>query len=293
MLDFRVFTFLTVCESLNFTTAAETLNLSQPAVSQHIKFLENQYGCQLFDRSQKHVTLTPQGQMLFRALKTMANDERRITHQLQHDIQAPKELAFGVTRTVGEYAILTKLVHYIQKHPEINFHIHYQNTHTLLHYLDDGLIDFALVEGFLEPDQYSTLRLMTDEFVGVCAASHTFAGPVRTLSDLLTERLIVREAGSGTLHMLLKLLEMQNLSLNHFPHLIQVDHMHTIVELLCHDCGISFLYRSAVEKELAEGLLQLIPLEDFTLSHDFHFIWNRNSLYEEDYLDIFRELVGD
>ena len=48
MLDFRTNTFLTVCETMNFTEAAKRLNITQPAVSQHIRFLENEYNTQLF-----------------------------------------------------------------------------------------------------------------------------------------------------------------------------------------------------------------------------------------------------
>ena len=50
MLDFRMETFLTVCNDMNFTHAAEHLNLTQPAVSQHIKHLEKTYGTELFIR---------------------------------------------------------------------------------------------------------------------------------------------------------------------------------------------------------------------------------------------------
>ena len=48
MLDFRMETFLTVCQFMNFTRASEKLNITQPAVSQHIRFLEEHYHAKLF-----------------------------------------------------------------------------------------------------------------------------------------------------------------------------------------------------------------------------------------------------
>ena len=67
--------------------------------------------------------------------------------------------------------------------------------------------------------------------------------------------------------------------------------MHTINGLLRQDCGISFLYRIAVERELQEGILQEIPLEDFRMQHDFDIIWEKNGIYTEKYLGICSELM--
>ena len=68
MLDFRAETFLAVCKYMNFTHAADALNLTQPAVSQHIKYLENRYHAPLFLRENKKLTLTPAGEILRSAL---------------------------------------------------------------------------------------------------------------------------------------------------------------------------------------------------------------------------------
>ena len=48
MLDFRIETFLMVCQYMNYTRAAEALNITQPAVSQHIRYLEEEYHAKLF-----------------------------------------------------------------------------------------------------------------------------------------------------------------------------------------------------------------------------------------------------
>ena len=71
---------------------------------------------------------------------------------------------------------------------------------------------------------------------------------------------------------------------------MEVENIHTIVSLLTADCGISFLYRTAVEEELAKGTIVRIPLSDFSMVHDFTFIWNKDSIFSEEYEMIFGEL---
>ena len=120
MLDFRMETFLTVCNDMNFTHAAEHLNLTQPAVSQHIKHLEKTYGTELFIRDKKKLRLTPAGEILRSALETMRNDENTLKKRMQESIEGKKVLTFGVTMTIGEYAIVPALSRFIKTHPDMD-----------------------------------------------------------------------------------------------------------------------------------------------------------------------------
>ncbi|MRZ30605.1 LysR family transcriptional regulator [Paeniclostridium sordellii] len=75
MQDFRMNTFLSVCRTLNYTRSAAELNITQPAVSQHIAYLEKAYGAKLLSYHGKKLTLTPAGELLRDAAATMAHDE--------------------------------------------------------------------------------------------------------------------------------------------------------------------------------------------------------------------------
>ena len=90
MLDFRMETFLTVCEYMNFTHAAEKLNLTQPAVSQHIKYLEKEYDSPLFIRDKKKLLLTPAGEILRSALEAMRNDENTLKKRMKESFSQKK-----------------------------------------------------------------------------------------------------------------------------------------------------------------------------------------------------------
>ena len=146
MLDFRMKTFLTVCESMNFTHAAESLHLTQPAVSQHIKYLEEIYGAPLFLREKRGLKLTPAGEILRQALETMRNDEEHIKKRIKNSLVNQKSLTFGVTMTIGEYAVIPALAEFIKSHPETNFHIRYGNTQTLLSELREGVFGYCHIE---------------------------------------------------------------------------------------------------------------------------------------------------
>lgn len=82
MLDYRTHTFLTVCRTGSLTRAAEELHVTQPAVSQHIRQLERHYGAPLFAKTGRGVEPTPAGQLLYRQLSAMENDEARLRSEL-------------------------------------------------------------------------------------------------------------------------------------------------------------------------------------------------------------------
>ena len=292
MLDFRTETFLTVCQTMNFTAAARQLNITQPAVSQHIHFLEEQYHTSLFIYQNKQLFLTRSGEILRRHLLTMKNDEKAVMEELKNNITGIETLSIGVTMTIGEYAIVDKLAGFLIQHPEINIHLHYGNTLQLLKLLNSGQISMAIVEGNYPKEYYSHKKYSTEDYIAVCAASHHFmTDHPYTMNDLVHERLLVREEGSGTRNILEQSLMTHGLHISDFIHYIEIENMHTIISLLKRDCGISFLYKIAVEKELHSGILKEIPLDDFKMQHDFDIIWEKHSVYSDKYLSICEEFI--
>ncbi|MCI6887203.1 MAG: LysR family transcriptional regulator [Lachnospiraceae bacterium] len=293
MLDFRIQTFLSVCKHLNFTTAAEELHITQPAVSQHIRYLEHLYQTELFTRDGKKIELTAAGEILLATMTVLRNDEQAMIKRMQLCRKGKRKLIFGVTKTIGEYVIAAPLARYLKLHPETDIHIQSGNTSTLLECLHDGNMDFALVEGYFKSDDYETMVFRSEAFLPVCATNHIFARKVTELKDLTPERLIVREHGSGSRDILERNLAVNNIQVSDFAHIVEVENVHTIVSLLRQDCGISFLYEAAVRHELNKGKLKVIPLTNFHMKHDFTFLWNKGSSFSEEYRRICRELTGN
>ena len=93
MLDFRINTFLTVCQTMNFTKAAEELHITQPTVSQHIHYLEDYYKTSLFTYQNRQLALTGTGKILQERLLRMKNDETTIQKELHENNERIKSLS--------------------------------------------------------------------------------------------------------------------------------------------------------------------------------------------------------
>ena len=286
MLDFRVETFLAVCQTMNFTRAAEQLHITQPAVSQHIHALEEQYGTKLFRSQRKQLQLTESGRLFFRTAAAMHHDDLQLREAL-HQENTRRRLRFGATLTIGEYIMPGPLHRLLEREPDIQLYMLTANTQELLKLLDQGELDFAIVEGYFDKQAYDSLVYCTQRYIPVCSAEHPFSHPVRRLEDLLEERLLVREPGSGTRNVLERALEVRNLSVRNFRRVTELGSLNLIKSLVCAGAGISFFYQPVVQQELEAGKLREIPLEDCSIYHDFTFLWRRGSLFAADYREIY------
>ena len=287
MLDFRMETFLAVCQCMNFTRASEQLNITQPAVSQHIRFLEKHYNTKLFRYEGKKLRLTGAGEILRNASLTMMHDELSMQSEMQKS-EETEEIRFGATRTVGDVLMGKILENYLKNYPEAGIHMIVENTKELLKRLDEGTIDFALVEGFFKKSEYDYQKYSDENYIGVCSPDYQFHETPETVENLFQERILLREEGSGTREVLERWLDSQNLSIRDFRQTMDVGSLQTIRELTKAGCGITFLYDAAVKEELKDGTLQKIPLKDFHVLHEFAFIWRRGSIYADRYREIFQ-----
>ena len=293
MQDFRVETFLTVCRTMNYTRAAEELNITQPAVSQHIAYLEKAYGARLFSYRNKRLSLTEAGELLHAALATMAHDERLLRGRVAALAQGARvQLSVGMTLTAGEYLVAAPLADYLAKRPDIRATVRSGGTRELLALLDAGGIDCAFVEGIFDKSAYTWDVYRTERLVCVCAAGHEFAGEPRRIEDLLSEHLLVREPGSGTRAVLEHALAARNLALGGFEQASVVESLDIIKVFAARDLGIAFMYEAAVAREIEAGILRIVELEDFEVEHDISFIRLKDSVFDSEFQRLFADLTA-
>lgn len=284
MLDFRVDTFIELCRTKNYTKTAENLHMTQPAVSQHIKYLEEFYGCKLFNYNKKVLTITEQGEALYKYLLTMSSDATKIREEIKNIDTSKKNLYFGATFTIGEF-ITPKIISEISnRYPEINISFIIRDTSELLEELKQGNIVFAFIEGFFEKTEYENYLFSKEKFVGICAANNPIATEVTKFDDIVKERIILRENGSGTRDIFEKILYDNNLSLNDFSRKYEIENINIIKELVKENKGISFIYERAVEKEILMRKLSIINLENFFEEREFNFVFLKNSIHKEEYI---------
>jgi LysR family transcriptional regulator, transcriptional activator of the cysJI operon len=277
MLDNRLQTFLTLCEIGNYTKTAQKLNMTQPAVSQHILFLENYYQVVLISGKGKNFSLTEEGKALQEYARTFKANSERILPLLHRIKNQVKPLNFGATLTIGEYTMPPILYQVFKENPETSISMFVENTHILQKMLWRGEIDFALLEGHFNQNQFE-LKLISDEtFIGVCSPDNKIASKTIDLEELLDQNLILREPGSGTRDILEQALYNQNLSIKDFKRKIEIGNMSAIKELCHQNIGITFMYKEAVKKEISQGYLKKIQIRNFNISHPFSFVYLKNS----------------
>lgn len=289
MLDFRIYTFLEVCKYMNFTKAAEALHITQPAVSQHIRYIEEYYQTRLFTFQGKKPVLTETGEYLLHAFTTLSHDQVYLKEQLLSMQKKKPALIFGATLTIGEYVMPRFLIEYQTRHPDTVLTMITANTHELLDRISDGEIDFAIVEGYFDKTQYDYLTFSSEPYIAVAGTPLFEDCHPRSLSELLDQKLIVREPGSGTREILEKHLEARNLSIHDFSGVSEIGNIPALKAVVSAGLGITFLYRSAAEEELKNGILFDVTPENFSITHDFTLIWQKGSMFASRYRTIFEE----
>ncbi|WP_414838531.1 LysR family transcriptional regulator [Carnobacterium sp. TMP28] len=272
MLDYRYQTFLTLAEVMNYTQTAKKLHITQPAVTQHIQYLQNELNVELLHYENRQVTLTKKGKQLQKDLLLLQKEIQQIQKKLAPKMEAPSFI-FGATLTIGEYTMPDSIEKYIHAYPTHTLSMLVDNTASLIDHLEHGTIDFAFVEGEFNQQVFGFHKLSDESFIAVCAESNPLWKKKQPISDLFSHQLIIREIGSGSRLILETALKNKSILLESFTKMMMIGNISTIKELVKKDLGITFLYRSAVEEELAAGTLKEIKIKDFVIEHPFHLIY--------------------
>ena len=268
MLDFRMETFVTVCKYMNYTKAANALHITQPAVSQHMRHIEEEYGVKLFEFQGKKLFLTKDGRALLNMAVTWQHDDQALRRKFQ-------ENAAG--------------------HPHTQIRLTIANTEGLLKKLDEGEIDFAVVEGYFEKSDYDFQLFRKERYIGVASpygAKVKMSGEKCGWPRIFGETLIVREQGSGTREVLERALREDGYQIGDFDNVVEISNMNAIKSIVMGGGGISFLYEAAVKKEIGEGSLVELPVEGFPKYHDFTFIWRKNSIFSQQYKELLCQMTN-
>ena len=290
MLDFRHETFLTLCSCESFTKTAELLHMTQPAVSQHIKYLEEVYGCKLFDTSNRKIKLTEQGELLKEFTTSVLSDIKHFKENIVSINTDILQFKFGATLSIGEYVMPDILSNLLTTYPDMKVHMTVANTQTLLDHLNNGELDFAIVEGMFDKSKYDTTLFSQENFIPVCSPQSEDANREVTIKDLTKSRLILRESGSGTREIFENILQKNNYSLDAFNKVVEVSNMSAIKKMVSNNLGISFMFEVVARKEIESNTLSRINLSNYTEQREFNFVYLKNSYFRDRIMNIYQLL---
>lgn len=260
--------FHAVASRGNLSRAADDLFTSQPSVSKQLRLLEDSLGVKLLDRLPRGVALTDAGRILAEHAREIFAHRDRAVRDLDDLAGLGRgRLSIAASRTVGSYLLPTILSKYSALHPAIVLEVRVTNTQRSIEMVRQGGAEIALVEGPVEADEVVGEVFGSDELVVVAAPGHPLAGrkhPVR-LERILSERLMAREAGSGTRDILDRELARRNLT---WKPSLEVESAEAIKRFVAAGLGIGVLSDLAVAHELEDGDLARIRVEGLALKRD-------------------------
>jgi DNA-binding transcriptional LysR family regulator len=257
--------FVTVAEKKNFSRAAETLSLTQPAISQQIHALEEYYGSKLFERTSKRVELTRAGETLLPYAKQILELTAAAKGAVDDLVdRVTGRMTIGATLTIGEYILPQVLAQYTRRYPEVEVEMVIANTEEIGEMALNLRLDAALVEGRFVHKSLMLTPFLEDEMVLVAPAGHplTEKREIR-VDDLASESFVLREVGSGTRVVAEEVLD----SLGVQPaKLYAFGSTQAIKEAVEAGMGLTILSKWCIRKEESFGTLRRLTIPGFTFT---------------------------
>ena len=282
MLDYRVFTFLTLYDEMNYRKTAEKLNMTQPGVTQHIHYLEKYYGVKLFEYDGRTLSRTKNAERLKRYFDSTKAEETDIRDSFVSSDTV--YITVGATKTIGEFVIVPQIRDYLKKDNQ-NLELIIDNTEMLLQKLEKSEIDFALIEGVFDKSKYGYKLYKKEKFVGVCAKTHRFANKTVTLEDVFCEDVIVRERLSGTRMLLQNAIADRGFSFDNFKRCTTINNFSVICDLVANNNAITFAYEPIAH---CRNDLSTFKVKDMQIVGEFNFVYCNDRIATDKINKIFK-----
>jgi DNA-binding transcriptional LysR family regulator len=278
--NFRLKVFRTVAEVMSFRKAAEVLHLSQPAVSQQIRALEEEARVRLFDRAGgdghgSQIALTEAGRVLLvyanRAAATMAEAERALA-ALNHEVTG--ELRLGASTTVAQYLLPRILGAFLKQYPHVRMSVVSGNTEEIAEAVAEEKVALGIIEGPAMRRDVKTEPMAPDELVLIVNPGHAWAqrkGGI-PVAELGTVPLLMRERGSGSRRVVERALKEAGLPLKSLKVAMELDSTEAIISGVEADLGVGFVSRWAVGKVLRLGSVKVVKVTGLRIVREFSFV---------------------
>ncbi|MBQ4490032.1 MAG: LysR family transcriptional regulator [Pyramidobacter sp.] len=289
MVDSRLYSLLKVAEFGNYTRAAEQLSLTQPAVSQHIRSLEEEFKIKIFERVSNKLHITHEGETVLKYAKRILALVSNLRRELNNEKLQLCSLTIGITHTAESNAIAEALAKYANSRGGISLKIITDVAANLYDKLKNYEIDLAVVEGSTNDPDLVYLMLDSDCLVLAVAPEHPLTRKnVVTINDLKKERLILRLPDSGTRNLFVSSLESQNMSISDFNVMMEINNIATIKDLIRRNLGVSVLARSTCLDELKKKKIAALPIEHFSMAREINIVYLRDFEHKSILKDIVR-----
>lgn len=274
--NFRLRVFREVANQASFRRAAEVLYVTQPAVTQQIKALEEEMGARLLDRSGGKVRLTAAGEILLRrAAEAAATLSRAIEEIGSLEGEVRGALRVAASTTIAQYVLPRLLAEFTLQHPGVQLELESANTQRVVEAVVKGEVPIGLIEGPAHRQELAVERWLEDELVLVVPAGHEWANEEIALSALRSTALLVREQGSGTREVLEQALKQAGAPISRQQVAMELGSTETLLACIEAGLGVGFASRFALERQRALGTLATVKVQGLRVAREFSVVHAR------------------
>jgi len=256
---FKVFRDLVDTQS--FSKAAQLNLVTQSAVSQQIRAIEDRFGCPLLERGGKRISLTREGKIFYEASRTLTAEYENLINRFQ-EIRKIVEGSIRVATvySVGLHDLPPILKSYMKECPQVHIHLEYQSNDEIYENILHGMIDIGLVA---YPTQRKNIKIEPfhrERLVVIVAPEHPFASRTKvSLKDVCAQKFIAFDAETPTRKAIDKILRELNLEITPVMEFDNIEVIKRAVEI---EAGISIVPRNTVLQEEKNGTLKLLEISD-------------------------------
>ncbi len=280
MEDHKLKVFCTVAETRSFSKTSEIIHLTQPAVSLQIQALEEMYETKLFDRSSSKVTLTPAGEVLYKYAKeilALYTAAEKVIGELTGLVKG--SITIGAGSTIGNYLLPNVITDFRKTHPKIKVHLFVGNMQRVIELLNSGNIHLGLIEGDVKRQKIVVEKLISDELLLIVPPHHPWSKRKEvSISELIEEPFILREAGSGTRQTIEKFLVRHGITPQSMKVSMVLGSTEAIKAAVENGLGVSIISRWAARKENKYGTLNMLSFKEEKMVRNFSLITYKNSV---------------
>ncbi len=260
--------FAAVYKNRSFSRASEELHISQPTVSEHIKNLESELECKLFDRMGRAIIPTAQADLILpRALQIIAEVTAIPTLLMETGMAISGHLIIGASTIPGTYLLPALAARFKEKYPAVSFEIPIHDTAHITDMVVGHDLLFGVVGAPTEQSRLSLQPFYDDELV--CAGTAALVQD-RQRQGLAGVPFIQREKGSGTRLVAEKFLRERGVEQKDLQIVATLGSTASVKEAVKAGLGISILSKMAIREELAAGSLHTLELPGPAMIRSFY-----------------------
>jgi DNA-binding transcriptional LysR family regulator len=248
--------FCEVVDRRSFSEAAARLGVTQPAVSQQVRALEQRLGTQLLDRSGRRVEPTEAGLQLYRGAQRMLAFEEQLLEELGEP-EGPLRGTLEIGASTGPAAIVLPLLlcEFQRDNPDMHVELSVSDTQSVVELVADRRLELGIVGAARRHRSVAFEPFFRDEVILITPPGHSFAGKTIELDDLSQGPLIVMQQGAGVRQMVEDELRRSGRKLRDLEAPLELGLQESVRSAVQAGFGVSFISRRAVESDLAAGTL--------------------------------------